>query len=247
MTDYVERLRLTLRHDYWGDASPPLEVAPVDPRAFAAQDLLLRRDGDAVVILAPADAGLGKVTVVVSGPDAQVPWLTKGVGLDGLQVQRLKPGQDSWTFGEGHPAKRPRNIGDQATLGLLEITFDDGDRAARHLTVRFESIDVHWAYQVTGGDTQKELEVVTADGAAPFEKPLADTLPTGQPVRIIRSKDPIPMRARPMQRFTLRQPGPFGPQTLIRVLPAPHPHSINSSQSAGEPVQFQADIFVSIA
>jgi len=243
---YEPILHLELRHDYYGDLRVDLEVQPLDPRAFARDDLLLRRDGASVVVLAPSSAEERptEILLAVLAEDLGLITATKGVNWDVLPLQHLPLDQDDWVFGEAPLDTTDRPLGSKPCLGVFQIALDP--EKPRQIAVRFECEEVLWAYHVLGPPAQNDLTIVDPDEAISFEDLGSHALPNGAEARVLRALQGIAARARPPQKFALQTPGNFGPLTLIEVLPAPSIDRLKPIHHAEIPAQFQADIFVTL-
>lgn len=243
---YEPIIRLDLRHDYYGELRADLEVQPLDPHAFARDEMLLRRDGPSVVVLCPSstDDRPKQVSLAVFAEDLGLITATKGVSWDGLPLQHLPLDQDDWVFGETPLETTNRPLGAKLCLGVLQIALDQ--EKPRELTVRFECEEIVWAYHVLGSAAEKDLTISDPDETIRFEDLGSHALPNGAEARVLRALQGIAARARPPQKFALQTPGNFGQQTLIEVLPAPSIDRLKPIHHADIPAQFQADIFVTL-
>lgn len=241
---YEPILRLDIRHGYYGEGRKDLEVRPLDPQAFARDDILLRRDGPSVVILAPPAYRPKEVALVVLGEGPGLITATKGVDWEGLPEQKLSLEKDDWLFGESKAKTTRRPFGDQRSLAATRIAVSPVEE--REITLRFQSEEVIWAYHVLGRAAEKELSVVDPDEVISFEDLGPHALPNGAEAHVLRAQQGIAARARPPQKFALKTPGNFGPQTLVEVLPGPSIDRLKPFRHAENSAQFQADIFVTL-
>ncbi|MEM7488914.1 MAG: hypothetical protein AAF390_07285 [Pseudomonadota bacterium] len=242
---YVELLRLDLRHAYLGDGPAALGLRALDPEAMARDDLLLRRDGPMGVVLGPEDGDRpAAVDLLILGDGPGMIAATRGADWDVLLMQTLDLGRDTWRFRNGTvtPIARPR--GDGHALGAVSVALPA--EGARHVRLAFESEAVVWTYHVRGGRAEADLEVVDPEEAVRFEDMGRRPLPDGSEARLLRARDGIVARARPPERFALRQPGPFGPKTLIPVLPTAAMDRLRPIPEADGSARLQADIHVTL-
>jgi hypothetical protein len=237
-------VELLLEHDYYAPGMPPVTVRPEDARNFGRDGLLLRQSGAQIFVLAedgnddlPAgftldlEAQTRDVISVTDGGDWRV---VPQVRLDaGTDLARLDP---EATSDVPQVPGRPR-------LAQVAVAIDPSSR--RVLKLRFGAVSSHWAYHVIGPGNQ-DVVIEDPEGEVIFDAMGIVDLPDGTPARVIRSRAPLPARARPGQRFSLSRPGPFGPRTLIPVLPAPQPLFAKVPGPDGAGAIIQSDIYVSI-
>ncbi|WP_227270654.1 hypothetical protein [Roseobacter weihaiensis] len=237
-------IELMLEHDYYAPHMPPVTVRPTDAARFAKSGLLLRQSGALVFVLAenaaedlPATVELGlevqntDVIAVTQGGDwSMVPQLT------------LMAGTDRAVLEDARAATVPQRPGRQK---LAQITAEILPQVPRRLKLRFKAMASHWAYHVIGPGSD-DVHIEDPEGAVEFDPLGTVDLPDGTPAHVLRSRAPLPARARPNQRFSLTRPGPFGPRILIPVLPAPQPLFASVPAPDGAGALIQSDIFVSI-
>lgn len=244
--EFAPVLRLTLAHDYYGNAAPPIAVQPVDPRAFDRAGLLLRHTGQHVTIIAdqdqprPTRVSLNLIVestdifAVTQGADWKaVPHMPVPLGADRVRFSALVPDETEAQF-------RSRR------LARLEIDLPaDPASNLRDVTLEFEAVATLWAYYLMGARADAALQVVDPEGEVGFDDLGTQSLPNGKTAQILRSNRPVPARARPTRRFTLQQPGPFGPKTIIPVLPAAGVQfkTVTEPDAAA---RLQSDIFVTL-
>lgn len=242
---YSERLRLSMRHAYFGLEAPPVSVQLQDARTFGRAGCLLRQRGAVAHVLVDEDEpppGACALALVANTPDVIA--VTKG-GVWGGAAEITAPlGQDEIDFAEAPAAEAAPVRGRFAPqLATLEIALPTEGR--RDLTLKFEAVASHWAYHVIGLDEAEGLAVVDTTGAVSFDDLGTQELPNGQAARVIRSAQAVAARARPAERFSLQKAGPFGPETLVSVLPAGTP-PYKPIPDAGAEAPLQSDIFVTL-
>lgn len=243
---YSEILRLSLRHAYFGSDVPPLAVRPKDAQAFDRSGCLLRQRGGTVHVLADdtEDDRPSQMPLIITATSPDIIGLTRGA-VWGADVTLVAPlGIDEIGFEEGDmaaPPENPRHLSKE--IATLDVALPDDGR--RDLTLVFHAVESHWAYHLTGKRDLDGLEVIDTTGDVAFEDLGVQDLPNGQAARVIRSAQALAARARPDQRFALQKPGPFGPETLVSVLPAAAP-PFKPIPDAGATSRLQSDIFVTL-
>ncbi|MGC9419218.1 MAG: hypothetical protein ACP5EN_09650 [Rhodovulum sp.] len=241
--EFAPVLTLTLSHGFYGDAPPPLALRPTDPQAFRRAGLILRQAGATAAVLAETgDDRPDAVDLALAPNDPAVLAVTRGADWSAVPVLEIGPGIDSVAFADT-PAAETLPRGPRGDLARLRIALPGG--GARALTLRFDAVEALWAYVVTGAEVADGLSVVDQAGAVAFEELPPRVLPDGTAARVLRSTRAIPARARPAQRFTLQRPGPFGPETVIPVLPAAGT-SFRHAEEPGDAARLQSDIFVTV-
>lgn len=242
---YSEILRLEVQHAFFGEAVPPLEARPSDPREFDQAGHMLRQRGRIVHVLRdeamddPAEAvsltlvaTARDVFAVTKGADwGVVPHLVAGLEHETLTLDQAATAQDTTADGRFLPI-----------LATLDLALPSEGR--RDVLLRFEAVVSHWAYHLIGASGTDQLEVIDSAGAVAFEDLGLQNLPNGQAARVIRSTQALAARARPPERFALRKAGPFGPETLVPVLPAAA--DFTPIPDTGAPPRLQSDIFVTL-
>lgn len=242
---YAEILRLTLAHAYFGSDVPPLTARPVEPQGFDRAQLLLRQRGAMVHVLADEEAERpAAVQLMVRGQNMQVLEVTKGVVWGGPVDLAAPLGVAEVDLAAGDApmaSEPPRRLGQD--IATLDIALPQAGR--RDLTLTLEAVAAHWAYHLTGQGDLADLQVIDSDGAVQFEDLGLMDLPGGQAARVIRSAQALATRARSDQRFTLQKSGPFGPETLVPVLPSAAP-PFKPIPDVGADMRLQSDIFVTL-
>ena len=237
-------VEMTLEHGYYAPAMPPVTVWPEDPRGFARDGLLLRQSGARVFVLAEdaADDLPAEVCVDLAVQNPDVITLTRGGDWHAVPRVALEAGEETAGLDADTPRAGPQRPG-ALLLARVAVTLDSP--AKRMVTVRFDAMASHWAYHVIGPGNQ-DVMIEDTEGEVLFDTIGTVDLPDGRPARVIRSRAALPARARPVQRFSLSRPGPFGPRTLIPVLPAPKPLFAEVPAPDGAGAIIQSDIYVSI-
>ncbi|GFE50682.1 hypothetical protein So717_24350 [Roseobacter cerasinus] len=243
---YSERLRLEVQHAFFDEAVPPLEMRPSDPRGFDAARLLLRQRGRFVHVLQddavedqPSEIAL---TLLATAHDLFA--VTKGAVWGAVVHLTAGLDQEALAFDEAGPAQPTDTAGRfLPVLATLDIALPSEGR--RDLLLRCDAVAAHWAYHLIGAGQIDALEVVDSAGAVAFEDLGEQDLPNGQAARVIRSIQALAARARPPERFALQKAGPFGPETLVPVLPAAA-IDFKPIPDTGAPPRLQSDIFVTL-
>lgn len=241
MSTYREILRLRLSHAYYGDASPPVDIVPSDPRAFQEAGLLVRRQGEDMLVASDADDLPDWISFDLRPRTADVFTVTRGSQWDGCPLIEAPLGVDDVTLEPLAPSVRPQHPGTR-TLAQVRIAPDP---AGRKVVVQFDAPDVFWAYHVVGPGSEDAM-IEDPEGQVAFDPLGPETLPGGRVSHVLRSRVALPVRARAAQRFALKTPGPFGPKTLIPVLPAPGADFVSYPLPGSSQTRAQADIYVTI-
>jgi hypothetical protein len=244
--EFAPVLRLTLAHDYYGNAAPPIGVQPSDPLTFDRAGLLLRHTGQHVTIIADKDQP--RPTSVRLNLVADSPYIfavTEGAGWKAIPQMRLPLGADRVGFADLVPEKTETQSQSRYLARLvIDLPADPGSDV-RNVTLEFGAVATLWAYYLTGARADTALQVVDLDGEMGFQDLGKHSLPNGKTAQVLRSDRPIPARARPTRQFALQQPGPFGPKTIMPVLPAAGVQfkTVTESDAAA---RLQSDIFVTL-
>ncbi|MBW4706660.1 hypothetical protein KX928_02560 [Roseobacter sp. YSTF-M11] len=243
---YSEILRLTLAHAYFGNDVPPLTVAPADTRDFDVAGCLLRQRGAVTIVLvddAMEERPAG-ITLTLGARTPQVIEVTEGA-VWGAPISLSVPlDVDTVRLSDVDAPETPQDtLRLEAVLATLQIAVPP--EGQREVTLSLTAKESFWAYHLTGQTSLDGLEVIDSEGDVTFEDLGLADLPDGRPVRVIRSTRAVAARARPSQRFALQKAGPFGPETLIAVLPGAAP-PFKPIQEAGAPMRLQSDIFVTL-
>ncbi len=237
-------IELTLEHDYYAPHMPPVTVQPEDRTEFGRAGLLLRQSGGQVFVLAEDDNYDLPDTVALDleTQNRDVVTVTQGGSWEYVPQIRLDAGSDQAVLDPEAPSDVAQAPG-RPRLAQLVITLNHSRK--RNLKVRFAAMSSHWAYHVIGPGNE-DVVIEDPEGEVLFDPMGMVDLPDGTPARVIRSRAALPARARPGQRFSLSRPGPFGPRTLIPVLPAPQPLFAKVPGPDGAGALIQSDVYVSI-
>jgi hypothetical protein len=267
VTAFAPLVRLEVRHDYHGDAPAPIALVPdaATARLAARPDLRLRlADGaaelfaaeprDALALL--AEAGALALTVRLYARDPDLLAVTEPLAPDRIAVlapgpssgSRLHPGD---TVGEAD--LRPLAADGLITaadlarppLAIARITVDPAAEDVRH-TVRFAATRRFWTYHVIGGAAGTSFAVRDPAGAVEFQSLGPRRMSNGAAAQSFRSTAPITAAARPAARFELLSEGPFGPRTVLPVLPCPRPGPGAIDRSDGTP-RAVSEIYVNLS
>ncbi len=248
---YAPILRLTLTHDYYGDTPAPISAQPSEPAGFTRAGLMLRQNGSVVTVITEEGAARPdalRLTLQATSPDLFA--VTEGADWRGVPHLGLNLGAEAFRFAELLPsgfaglAPRPSEPQDRARL-LVRLTIALPADGARDVTLAFDAVSALWAYHLTGARSDGDLQIVDAAGAVAFDDLGLQPLPGGTRAKVLRSTAPVPARARPSQRFTLQRPSPFGPETLIPVLPAAG-IQFKPVTEPGAAARLQSDIYVTL-
>jgi len=241
--DYAPILTLTLSHAYYGGGRPPVSVVPEGARGFDRAGLLMRRIGGRSVVLADnAQERPEALALVLEAETPEVLAVTRGADWTRMPRFAFGLGQDDVVYDEV-PVAAEAARGMSRRLAVLDVALPEA--GAREITLRFGAVGALWAYVVLGAERDAALEVVDPAGAIAFEDLGARDLPDGTPARVLRSAAPIEARARPTEKFALQRPGPFGPETVISVLPAAGT-GFRPSDEPGDGARLQSDIYVTL-
>lgn len=237
-------VEILLQHDYYAPSMPPLLAKPSDVTTFARAGFLLRQSGARILVLAEDEETDLPATLSLDLEVQNTDVVMVSEGADWLHVPHIVIGADSAeaSLADAVLTETPQVPGH--TL-LARVTVDLTPQTKREVTLRFAARTSHWAYHVIGPDNDDVL-IEDSEGAIAFDRLGRIDLPDGTPAQVIRSRDALPARARPPQRFTLSRPGPFGPRTLIPILPAPQPLFATVPTPDGTGALVQSDIYVSI-
>ena len=169
--------------------------------------------------------------------------VTQGAQWQRVPIIKALIDDDFPVLDTNSPPTLPRDPKGVLVLAQLRVALNE---VARVVELRFMPILAHWAYHIVGEGAEVS-EVYDPDGVVEFAALPSTTLPDGRPVTVLCSTRALPARARAPYRFTLQIPGPFGPQTLIPVLPAPGPDFVSLADPGSAAPRFQSNIYVSIA
>ncbi|AVR97124.1 hypothetical protein [Pseudoduganella armeniaca] len=237
MNGYRELFRLCLEHAYHGGAWRGWEIEPVGVtrRLMDGAGVLVRRSGADVVFLAPAERmhqlrreqdAAAQFVLLVHAHDPLFASYTQPVLPAGqlLVADSAQAGDDGVLPAGASPADAPlcRLALDQAASQrrpalVLRIELDTA-APERRFVVRFEAGSSFWKYYVTGGLAARPLAIADLDGIVAFRAGAADQeRPAG--ALVFLSDRPIALRARPGERFVLKENGPFGERVLMKRMP----------------------------
>lgn len=241
MTDFRAVLRLRLTHAYYGSGEVPVDVTATDAATFQADGLLLRQQGDDVLVVTDAAELPEWVSLSLRPRAPEVITVTRGAQWDRIPVVEAPLGTDTVALEPLAPSLGPKGPG---TLTLAELRA--APQTGRVLTVSFDAPEVFWTYHVLGPGSEGVL-IEDPDGTVQFDPLGPETLPDGRLAHVYRSRDALPARARTSHRFALKSPGPFGPTTLIPVLPAPGSNFVSRPEPGSSQTRAQSDMYVTIA
>lgn len=250
---FAEILHLTVRHAYYGDSAVPVRIAPADARSFARDGLMMKADrGSAVVIGDPEAEDLPQTValkLVAQTPDLFA--LTDGADARKARHLHVPQGQDDVRFADATPPKQTPKRSPDAPQVLsgefigLSIALPDPADWPRRVTLRCDTVSALWAYHVTGPRAGEPLEIVDTTGKARFDDLGTQFLPGGQTTRILRSREPIALRARSDVKFKLQVQGQFDPDTIIPRLPVGGAR-LKPITDPGAAARLQSDIFITL-
>ena len=231
-------IRLTLAHDYYDPAPPPL-------RLQVPGDMAIRHLGGGPAVILPDRHDMpATVSVTVMWESLDFCTVTQGYDWAGVPVLAMPPDHERLTFGD-HPILRTerRRPGDRR---VLQLDIATGDGAPRDIRIDFTALAPHWTYHLTGRGLRNDMQIVDPANEIRFDDLGAETLPNGASARVLRSAQPMALRARPSRRFALQYEGRFGPVVLVPVLPAAGAKTrpITEGDAAG---RLQADIYVTLS
>jgi hypothetical protein len=267
VSGFARLLRLEVRHDYHGDQPPPIVLVPdaATARLAARPDLHLRLADataelfaadhrDALALL--AEAGPLAITLRVRARSPALIAVTEPLARDRIAV--LDPGPRSGGplhAGETVAAAdlRPLAVDGLITpsdlasppLAIVRVPVDPAAEDAL-FTIRFAAARRYWTYHVIGGSAGTSYAVRDPTGAVGFRPLGARRMSNGAPAQSFCSTAPIAEAARPAARFELTSEGPFGPRTVMPVLPCPRPGpgAIDRSDGTARAV---SEIYVNIS
>lgn len=238
------RVELTLEHAYYAPNMPPVTVMPAQSAAFARAGLLMRQSGARIFVLAEDDnTDLPEtVTLDLETQNNDVVSVTRDADWRFVPQINIGLDADAVDLPSGTATEVMQVPGH---LRLAQITIALAAGSKRDVTARFAALASHWAYHVIGPGNE-DVVIEDAEGEVEFDAMGFIDLPDGTAARVIRSRAALAARARPGQRFSLSRPGPFGPRTLIPVLPAPQVLFASVPDPNGAGAILQSDIYVSI-
>lgn len=236
MNGYRELFRLGLEHAYHGGAWRGWEIEPVGVtrRLMDGAGVLVRRSGDDVVFLAPAgrthqlgwQAGAPvQFVLLVHAHDP----LFASYTLPALAAGQLLVADSTVAAGDGvlaasaSPADAPlcrlalaQAASPRRPALVLRVELDAA-APARRVVVRFDAGSSFWKYYVTGALAARPLAIADLDDVVAFHADAVAERPSG--ALVFLSDRPIALRARPGERFVLKENGPFGERVLMKRMP----------------------------
>ena len=221
---YEVAVDLSVRHEFWGEATPPLQFAAADPAALRRAGLVLRTGDARALIAAPSDGeGLpSRIGLDLLTGDVGLISLTQGWRAEEVPVFTAGPeaAEDGIRLTGTPESLLPRHPGDRR-LCRVELALA-ADRFPLRAKVSCETVEALWAYHVVGKGGSDPIRIVDDAGGISFDDLGEETLPNGRRARVLRSSAPVPMRLRTPVRLRLQQdqPPPYEPEILIPVLPA---------------------------
>lgn len=241
MGTYREILRLRMTHSYYQADLIPLEIVPADPHLFQTQCLLLRRQGTDYLVVSDSDELPETIEFIILAKAPEIMAVTVGANAKERPVINAPIGQDVVQLDPLFGSSGLQTLG-KCALSLLRVApATDG----RLVKVEFDAPHAHWAYHIVG-DGSDNVTVEDPDGDVIFDHIGSKHLSDGRRAHVLRSRKALPARARPTQLFSLKSPGPFGPKTLIPVLPAAGPDFVSVHVTETAQTLVQSDIYVSI-
>lgn len=128
------------------------------------------------------------------------------VNADDVRATRALAGA-----GNGGPARRP------AVIVHIALSADGVAGPPRAFVVRFDAASSYWKYYVRGALAARALAIADLDAAVAFRR-VGDEAEVGR-AAVFLSDAPIALRARPGQRFQLRERAAFGDRILMKRMP----------------------------
>lgn len=150
----------------------------------------------------------------------------------------LPEGPSEWQLPNPPQAAAPRLP--NTPLARLELRLPEAGVA--EMLLRLPATEALLAYHILGPH-RDGLGIVDRDADVQFVSIGATTLPDGRQAQSFRSDRAVALHRRVGRRFSLVQDGPFGPRTLVPVLPGP----VGVSGFAdGNSAQLQSDMYVTL-
>lgn len=230
---------ITLHHEFYGDAVPPIRLVPL-PSAKGQLVRLHRAQDGAYTVL--QSSGLHRSAEMAFLLLADDPVLRALQGLPAANDWwRIEVPQGATTVGPAGLGTEPRDPAAGGTvLGRLDLT--PGDSGARDVTVTLPTLAVAWIYVVIGAPA--DAAVTSDDGSVPFSRAPDRVLPDGRTAAVFRSDAPIPMTRTPRETYRLTGTDPAGTPLSI-TLPAASPRQLTAGAGGQQGVP-QAEIFVAL-
>lgn len=231
-------IRLRMTHDYDMAVCPAFRLA-------APAGLLVRRIGaDALVMLPDRQDLPASVSLSVIWKNSDIISVTKGYDWNFIPVMKVPIGAFRVRFGDDPVDETvPRLPSDRR---IVQLDVELGQDFPREIDLNFAALSSHWAYHLTGPGMRDDLRIVDAEGVVQFDDLGRQVLAGGTPARVLRSALPLPLRARPAQRFALQHDDRSGPRVLIPALPAAGLQIRPLAQTDGA-TGFQSDIYVTLS
>lgn len=243
MSAYRELFRLRLEHAYHGGAWAGWAVEPTGPtrKLMDAAGVLTRRCDDELAFLLPAartdrlrgdDGTMPAFVLLVHAQDPLFASYTLPVIPPGQVL--LADSREAGTDGVLHPgaslAERDLHAAEALAAQLPQagvprrpalLVRIEADAAApgRRYTARFDAAGSFWKYYVSGALAGRPLAIADLDGVVAFRAAEDTELGPARRARVFVSDRPIALRARPGERFVLKEHGPFGERVLMKRMP----------------------------
>ncbi|WEF34300.1 hypothetical protein [Pseudoduganella chitinolytica] len=243
MSAYRELFRLRLEHAYHGGAWPGWAVEPngATRALMDAAGVLTRRCDDELAFLLPSaradclqgdDDGAAAFLLLVHAQDPlfasyTLPAVPPGqllladsreAGIDGVLHAGATLAERDLHGADALAAHLP-TAGVPRRPALLVRIEPDAAAPARRYTARFDAASSYWKYYVSGALAGRPLAIADLDGIVAFHADQEADLTPARRARVFVSDRPIALRARPGERFVLKELGPFGERVLIKRMP----------------------------
>ncbi|MDE0968759.1 MAG: hypothetical protein OSA51_05055 [Octadecabacter sp.] len=241
MGTYREILRLKVRHSYYQANPIPINIVPNDAVAFAAQGLLIRRQGEDVLVIADATEVPSVLEFAIKPTDLSVIAVTKGADWLECPVITVPDSKNDVDFNPLSGTSGVQKMGD-LVLALLRVA---PQTQGRRVTISFDAVTSFWAYHVIGPGSKSAI-IEDPEEEIFFDQIDPVPLPDGRLAHVLRSRTALPARARATQRFALKTPSLFGSKTLVPVLPAAGHEFVSVPVPGSSQTFVQSDIFISI-
>jgi hypothetical protein len=264
---YVEWFRFTIEHAFHGarDFTDWHAVPTAETHELAARaGLLVRQSPGTLRVFAPAayaiapDAGRAfEFVIVPSDPHFAgytLPQAPPGLALVAGSARAVREPSGAWRL---HAGERlgPESLApcpDAAERGLLpaplrvRIGLDHAlDEALPHrCVVRLDAAATYWKYYLQGVLAEREVAVVDVDGQVVFQR-TDEAQAGGRRAAVFVSDRAIALRARPPERFQLRERAAFGDKVLMKRLPVASAGA-RTRTAVGEQAVLVSEIFVNL-
>lgn len=231
--------RITLRHDFFGDATPPIRLMPLP--AAGQRPVRLHRFQDGVyAVFQPAGMHRsGQLAFLLLADDPVL-----------LQLQDLPVATDLWRFDvpqdetavdvrDAHPEPRDPTARSNAVARLVLTPAKDG---VRDLTVTLPTRAVDWVYVVIGAPD--DASIASSDGTVLFQREADRVLPSGATAAVYRSGVPVPLTRNASDSYVLTGTGTDG-RAISLNLPSSSPDSLKPGD-VGQQGAVQAEMVVTL-